>query len=340
MSTTTEKPQTKQIEITGEIIRIRYQSDNFTIGTILTHSGEITFIGNIVVNLDDRVILTGQWKHHSTYGKQFEVSFMEYDMGLNTGGLAHWIANNGGIKGIGRVKAKKLVDLYGENLLEKIKANPNKTTAAISVSRESIDQLINMLETNFQTLQVKTWLSNFGLTFHQTEQLIARYGNSTKSILEKNPYEIIKEIRGYGFRKIDDIALKMGISKEHSGRINRGILYAVEQELEYGHCWTEYNKVIELANKILILDCANARELIENHLDGLIENDELVLHNEGQFLVALPWIKEQEDYIRDFLELSPYTIEVKTALKKARRSAHNIYFHYRSITGLLHGHTK
>ncbi|HQK75839.1 MAG TPA: helix-hairpin-helix domain-containing protein, partial [Candidatus Hydrogenedentes bacterium] len=65
---------------------------------------------------------------------------------------------------------------------------------------------------------VMTWLSAFGLTHHQAGTLIEKLGNNAQAVLEDNPYHILREIKGLGFKKVDQIARKMGTPKEHQPR--------------------------------------------------------------------------------------------------------------------------
>ena len=45
--------------------------------------------------------------------------------------------------------------------------------------------------------------------------------------IEENPYRLIDEVRGFGFRKADLIAEKMGVSRDSDIRIKSGIKYAL-----------------------------------------------------------------------------------------------------------------
>lgn len=69
---------------------------------------------------------------------------------------------------------------------------------------------------------VMTWLSAFGLTHHQVTKLIEELGASCMEALKANPYAIIPAIRGFGFKKVDKIARRMGAPKEHPERIRAG----------------------------------------------------------------------------------------------------------------------
>ena len=50
-----------------------------------------------------------------------------------------------------------------------------------------------------------------------------------REVLENNPYQLIEDINGIGFKTADGIAEKMGISGESEYRIRAGILYALQE---------------------------------------------------------------------------------------------------------------
>ena len=50
------------------------------------------------------------------------------------------------------------------------------------------------------------------------------------NIIKENPYKLIEDIRGVGFKTADEIALKNGISKEDGLRILKGVEYVLNYE--------------------------------------------------------------------------------------------------------------
>jgi exodeoxyribonuclease V alpha subunit len=61
----------------------------------------------------------------------------------------------------------------------------------------------------------------FGLTHHQVTTLVEKLGNNALAILQDDPYRLAREIKGLGFKKIDQIARQMGVAKEHLPRMCR-----------------------------------------------------------------------------------------------------------------------
>src|SRR5207302_8653626 len=99
-----------------------------------------------------------------------------------------------------------------------------------------------------------TWLAVFELTHHQIKSLIDKFGNSVVTVLKTDPYLLVREIPGFGFKRVDVVARKMGTPKEHPSRIRAGVVHCVAERLDQGDCWVDYEDLIELANALLVMD--------------------------------------------------------------------------------------
>jgi len=128
--------------------------------------------------------------------------------------------------------------------------------------------------------------------------LVDKLGANVLNILQEDPYVIVREVPGFGFKKIDMIARKLGTPKDAPGRIRTGVIYSIEESLDDGNCWVEYTDLIEEANRLLVMDSMDSRMKIEQGLDGLIDEGKLKCGSQsGRFLVALPEILDMEERI-------------------------------------------
>ena len=80
----------------------------------------------------------------------------------------------------------------------------------------------------------------------------------------------MREIAGFGFKRVDKIARKMGTPKDLPSRIRAGLHYCVLAALDDGDCWVEYEDLLDRANTLLVMDTLDSREVIEGHLEALI----------------------------------------------------------------------
>ena len=290
---TTQAPVT----VRGRVEAVFYAGPRFSAGRMVTPSGEeIQFAGRLFVREHEQVVLRGRWITHPKYGRQFDVEAMEYDLELDTDGLAHYLANHPEIKGIGPVKARLIAERFGRDFDRVLIEQPETVAEAARLPLAAVERLRDEWRKTREVNRAITWLAAFGLTHHQVTSLVKKLGNNVLGLLKSDPYLIVREVRGFGFKRVDKIARKMGTSKEHGTRIRAGLLHCVEESLNDGDCWVEYEELVDRANTLLVMDVLDSRERIEKSLDALIEDGSLSCTSwGGRFLVAKPEIRRMEE---------------------------------------------
>jgi exodeoxyribonuclease V alpha subunit len=286
----------------GTVEALFFSSPKFSAGRLRTGDGQIvSFAGSLMVRVHDAVVLHGRWETHAKFGRQLKVARFEFDQQLGPTGLAHYLSSNPSLKGIGPVKARRIAEAFGDDFDRVIDDEPDRVGRVAKLPRAAL-QLLREEWLRTRSLNASlAWMSAFELTHHQMTTLIARYQNSVVTVLKENPYLLVREIPGFGFKRVDQVARKMGTPKEHPGRIRAGVVHAVVERLEQGDCWVDYEALIGLANALLVMDIADSRDRIEAALDTLIEDRTLsCVSLGGRFLVALPHIVEME---QDLAEL-------------------------------------
>ncbi|MCL5103109.1 MAG: AAA family ATPase [Armatimonadetes bacterium] len=281
----------------GEVERIFFSSANFCAGRFLTKGGaSVPFAGNVVPKENEPLVLHGKFVKHPKYGQQFEVASMEFDQRLDASGLANYLANNPDIKGIGPARARAVADQFGSDFDRALIETPEQIAEIARVPLSVIEGLRDRWLETSQTNAAMTALAAYGLTHHQVTKLVKKLGNNAVGIIERDPYVIVGEIDGFGFKRIDKIARQVGISKDNTNRIRAGIIFCVDEALDRGDCWVEYEELLTRSNTLLVMDCLDSRSRIESHLDNLIDQEALTCYSaECRFLVAKPAIRKMEE---------------------------------------------
>ncbi len=287
-----------EMRIKGRVERVHFSSPAFTAGKLRAESGDmIQFAGRIFAQEDDRLVLCGKWTTHPKYGRQFQVASMEYDQDLDVEGLANYIAKHPDIKGIGPAKARTIAERFGRDFERFLIEEPGAIAQAARVPLETIELLRDTWVETRSVNQAMTTLSAFGLTHLQVTSLVKKFGNAAIGMLRSDPYAIVRLVPGFGFKRVDKIAReKMGAPKEHPGRIRACVVFCVEDTLDQGDCWMEYEQLVDKANTLLVMDSLDSRERIEKALDELIDAGDLSCSTaDNRFLVAMPEIRRMEE---------------------------------------------
>ena len=286
----------------GIVETVFYSGPTFTAGRLRTPEGAlVNFAGKIFAKPSDPVRLEGQWTRHPKYGRQFAVETLGYDLEMDPDGLANFLANHPDVKGIGPAKAQLIADHFGAGFDGAIRSRPEAIAAVAKAPLESILALQRIWIANSDFNAAMAYLSGFGLTHYQVTTLVERFGSQVVPILERDPYVLMREISGFGFKRVDKIARKMGTPKDLPSRIRAGIQYSVLDALDDGDCWVEYEDLLDRANTLLVMDTLDSREVIEGHLEALIAEGALVSQPFERLVVADPEIQRMERELADAL---------------------------------------
>lgn len=178
-------------------------------------------------NLDEGLnyIFIGDYIKHPKYGKQFKTSSYKKDKDTKNG-LITFLASDKFI-GIGKKTATKIVETLGENALNLIvedKANLD-LVPGLNETRKKI--IYEILKTKSDEDSIYLELYNFGLTATMAKKLYENYGFNTLSFIKENPYRLIYEVSGFGFKRADEIALNLGFAKDNEIRVQEAIIYCL-----------------------------------------------------------------------------------------------------------------
>jgi exodeoxyribonuclease V alpha subunit len=293
----------ERTSIRGVVETVFYSGPAFSAGRLRTANGAIVkFAGKVFLRENDAVRLEGHWVDHPKYGRQFEAEFMGHDLEMDPDGLANFLANHPDVKGVGPVKARLIADAFGRGFDAAIRASPEAVAAAAKVPVEIALDLQRIWVANSDFNTAMAYLSAFGLTHHQVTTLVGKFGSQVVPILERDPYVLVREISGFGFKRVDKIARKMGVPKDLPSRIRAGLHFCVLDALDDGDCWVEYEDLLDRANTLLVMDTLNSREVIEGHLEALIAEGRLVSQPFERLVVADPEIHRMETELAEVLK--------------------------------------
>ena len=282
----------------GVVQAIFHAGANFSAGRLRTDEGEsVRFAGKVFVREHDPVSLRGHWEDHPKYGWQFAVDWLDAQVELDPAGLANYLANHPDISGIGPAKAKLIADAFGRDFDSVIRHNPRAVAAVAKVPMEAIHKLQRIWIEASGVNAALTYLASYGLTHFQVTTLVEKFGNHVVPMLQADPYILISEVPGFGFKRVDKIARRLGTPKELPSRLQAGLRYTILAALDDGHCWVEYEDLLDRANALLVLDNLDSRELIEHELEELIGAKRLVCCPYERLVVADPEIHRMEEYL-------------------------------------------
>ena len=271
----------KSIEGVLERITFYNEENGFLIGKLKGNqkTTEIAVVGKAPkVQCGETLELKGKWVNHPKHGRQFSFDTFESKLPASAYGIRKYLAS-GLIHGIGKTYANKIVDQFGADTLKIISEDSGRLREIQGIGKKRIKSIREAWEEQKAVREVMMFLQTYGVTDALCLRLVRKYGNSAKKILEKDPYRIIREVKGIGFKTADKIALNLGLSNNGPERIEAGILHTIQESEDQGHNHIERRElVIQSAN--LLQSESND---IETRIDALLKDIELV-HSKNDWL--------------------------------------------------------
>ena len=186
-------------------------------------------------------------------------------------GIRKYLAS-GLIHGIGKTYANKIVDKFGADTLKIISEESARLQEIEGIGKKRIKSIREAWEEQKAVREVMMFLQTYGVTDALCLRLVRKYGNSAKTILETDPYRIIREVKGIGFKTADKIALNLGLSNNGPERIEAGVLHTVQEAEDQGHNHVERRELVIQAANLLEADSNE----VDKRIDSLLQSTELV----------------------------------------------------------------
>ena len=235
------------LTFTIESIRYHNKDNGYTVIEAKNEKTLKTFtaVGTNMLDpaIGTKISAAGDWTKND-YGKQFKFTdYTEEDFNSNQG-LINYLGG-GFFKGIGPAIAKKIVDYFGDETVNVIENEPERLSEVKRVSNKIIDSLTSKWKEHKCVFDIMLFFKEYNFSNSLILKIYRKYDRDAVSIIKNNPYVMVEDIDGIGFKKADDIALNMGFDKCDEKRIYAGIKYVLTLATEDGHTFLYYNTLLD-----------------------------------------------------------------------------------------------
>ena len=307
--------------IQGTISAVVYQNyeNGYSVLRINCGGGMmVTVVGTIPLPaVGERLMVTGKWSNHQSYGRQFEAEFLERLMPQTAMEILSYLSSRV-IKGIGPRMAARIVEHFGEETLRVMELEPLRLAEVSGISREKAMTIGEEFKLQVGMRQ----LMEFFALHHLPAELAVRtykiYGDSTIELLYDDPYLLMDEGLEAPFGAVDRFAIELGIAADDPRRVEAGILFELSYNLTAGHSFLPEEKLIPATAQLLSVEAEDVRKGLER----LMEADRLVRDAlAGITVVYLPELYEAENYCtRSLLNFAHHTFPAPRDLDKRIRA--------------------
>lgn len=223
----------------------------------------------------------GGWSIHDTYGRQFNVKEYKIVMPSTISGILSFLSS-GVITGIGEKMAKKIVDRFGIRTLEVLHNSPEDLLEIGGIGKKKLGPIIDSYNENMGVKNIIVSLSPYGISPKLCMKIYRKYGERFLEVISTNPYLLIDDIVGIGFKLADNIARKTGIELDSPYRIEQGVLHVLKESINNGHTFLPEEKLIDSSRDTLEVES----ELIEKCIYDLAIERKIVIEKLADYHIV------------------------------------------------------
>ena len=264
-------------EESGSLAGIRFHENGYLIGWL---EGDITIVGNMPYpKVGMEYHLKGYWTKHHVYGPQFKFESYSVQLPASIEAIRLYLQENA--KWVGPVISREIISLYGKECLQVCKDDPERVSRDVKgITPKRADELSAMLKANEASEQamidLKTLLAGSDINNRAIGRMVNLWGDDAAKNIRENPYRMIDEIHGVGFKSADKVAINNGYDLKSEKRVRAAIIHVLKDSASgSGHTCLPMDNlsggVERLARIEFKLVRDNARVMVDA---GLLKMDE------------------------------------------------------------------
>ena len=279
------------VTIVGEVIRYIFEnSDNnyriFLVEDNLKNQYTLSgYLPKLSEELNYEFIC--EETHHPKYGMQFKVVSYQNIMDNSKEGIITYLSSNL-FPGVGLICAEKVYEALGENCLQIIENDPNSLEKVSGISKNQKQVIYTKILENRVVEKIFVRLYQIGLTNKMVMKLYEKYQYETLDVIESNPYRLIYDLEGVGFKKADELAMKLGFSVDHKERLKALLVFTMNNVCnQFGLTYMTSNQLITSAYNFALGETNIEINYLNEILDLVVNDKRLIIENDKVYLPAI-----------------------------------------------------
>jgi len=268
------------MKVTGTVRKIyfRNEENGFTVCSLdkgdnrpfVKVAGTVPFSPKI----GDKLTAVGEMET-TKYGEQLTASLVEESQPATAEELEKYLASDL-IKGIGPEYASRIIKEFGDKFPDVVENHPELLKQVRGIGEKRANVIINDWNAKKAVHKVMSFLVGHGISANKAVKIHKKYGDNAVGLVKQNPYRLIDDIHGIGFKSADQIALKTGLPPDSPLRAKAGVSYALEEAAANGgNCCLTKQKLIDYASELLEI----APEATEDSIGVALDEGSIVSDN-------------------------------------------------------------
>ncbi len=254
----------------------------------------VTVVGTIpMACVGERLMVTGHWTSHPSFGRQFEAEFLERLMPQTSVEILSYLSGRI-VKGIGPRTAARIVERFGEQTLLIMEREPQRLAEVSGISAAKAKAIGEEFRLRVGMRQLMEFFTAHSLPAELALRVYKRYAEQAVELLYDDPYLLMDDGMDAPFAAVDRFAIELGVAGNDQRRVEAGILFELRYNLQVGHSFLPEDKLIGATAQLLSIEPEDIHTGVQRLQDASrLVRDTLA----GLNVLYLPELYEAETYI-------------------------------------------
>ncbi len=215
----------------------RNEDNGYTVLVLESGGDDVTCVGCIPgVEEGEFLRAEGENTFHPTYGLQFKIREAHVEVPEQKEALERYLGS-GAIRGIGKALAARIIRRFGDDTMRILEEEPERLSEVKGISEKKAREIGIQVMEKSQMQNALIFLAQYKIPMSLGVRIYNKYQDNLYQVLRENPYQLAEDIDGVGFRTADEIAARVGISRDSEFRMRSAILYVLSQAGASGHIY-------------------------------------------------------------------------------------------------------
>jgi exodeoxyribonuclease V alpha subunit len=269
--------------VTGLIERVTFHNEETGFAVLRVQvEGQrdlVTVVGSLPsVAAGEWLTAEGRWERDREHGMQLKAGRLQTSAPSSREGIERYLGS-GLIKGIGPTYARKLVERFGEKVLEIIDTESGRLQEIEGIGPGRRKRIKDAWTEQRAVRDIMVFLHSNGVSTSRAVRIYKTYGESAVETVRANPYRLAEDIAGIGFKTADAIAGKLGLAGDSILRVAAGLSHTLLEATKAGHCALPRMQLLASAAELLSVPLPAVeealarqvaqRKIVEDEIDSL-----------------------------------------------------------------------
>ncbi len=277
-------PEARALAVEVAAVRYRVPDGDFAVIAAVVDGSEITVTGPLAhLQAGESAELRGRWRRHAKHGWQFHADGVKLLEPVSNEALTAYLAS---IKHVGKRGAAWLVKTHGAQVLRVVDEDPRGVLGKVpGIGRQKVGASVRSWEDQSDQRAMRLFLEEHGVSAAVAGRVVRHVGAGALDELRADPFALT-QVDGIGFATADALARALGVAPAADGRLDAGLVHALQLAESDGHCFLPRPELVDRAGRLLGVDAAH-------RIDALVLAGRLVVEGD-QVGEARMWNTEQK----------------------------------------------